>query len=128
MRTRIVTLLAIGFLFLLAAPAVTAQGECRAELTATYRGTAPATDPDFVDHQFAVFVKSKERCAKVDYKLTVVERYPSGETRTKVKTFSQKVRDGENKGRKVTYRLHKKTRVDDYGFEVTSCSPCASPG
>jgi hypothetical protein len=113
-------------LFLLACSAAMAQGDCKATLNASYSGTDDAKDPDYVDHVFIVTVSTKERCAKVDYKLTVVERYPSGETRTKMKTYNQRVRDGENKGRKVTYRLHRKTRVDDYGFEVVGCTPCSA--
>ena len=74
-----------------------AQSDCEGEVRATYGGEDDAKEPGYVDHVFRVEVRSDARCAKVDYKLTVVEKSPRGVTETKVRQFTQKVRDRESR-------------------------------
>ena len=105
--------------------AVAAQ-ECEGKITYTYHGPE-STNTEFVDHIISVEVRTKEECAKVSYTLTVVERYPDGETRTKSKTWTQKTTGG-SKVRKVKYRLHRKTQIDSHEMKVTGCRLCGSPG
>jgi hypothetical protein len=104
-----------------------AQDECEATLSTSYRGQTAVPDTDYVDHVFAVEVRADARCAKVDYILRVVEENQEGEKTEKVKSFNQRVRDGEAIARRVTYRLARSTLVIDYEFKVTGCTPCAAP-
>jgi len=126
MRIPMLKLIAVTILVLLAGSVASAQ-ECEAELTYTYMGPDKSGNPEFVDHIAAVEVKTKEVCAQVTYTLTVVERYPDGELRTKSKSWTQKTR-GESKVRKVKYRVHHKTVIESTEMKVTGCRLCGSPG
>lgn len=124
-RVSIFTIL-LALLVSSSAPAL-AQDDCRASLTASYRGQTAVPDTDLVDHVFAVEVQADSRCAKVDYILRVVEENSDGEQAEKIKSFNQRVRDGESKARRVTYRLARTTLVIEYEFKVVGCSSCETP-
>ncbi len=126
MRYRIVVVALAAIGCFIVAGVSSAQSQCTGEVRATYAGEDDAKDPGFVDHVFGVEVRSDARCAKVDYRLTVVEKSADGETTTNVREFNQKVRDRESRVRKVKYRLARDVQVESYAFEVTACRPCGS--
>ena len=127
MRVPALGWVAVLILVLLTGSAAAADAECTGEISYKYVGKGESGSGEFIDHAISVEVKTKEACAKVSYTLTVVERYPDGETRTKSKTWTQKTR-GESKVRKLTYRLHRKATIESHEMKVTGCRLCGSPG
>ena len=120
--------LALAMIVLLTLSAVAmAQGECSAEITARYIGPDESANTEFIDHLIAVEVSSKADCAMVSYTLTVVERYPDGEKRTKSKSWTQSFHSGESKTRRVKYRIHRKTAIDSHKIKVVGCRVCGAP-
>lgn len=127
MRSRITIGAGLLALLLLGSAPVFAQDDCRASVSASYRGQTAVPETDYVDHVFAVEVSADVRCAKVDYLLRVVEENEDGEQVEKTKSFNQRVRDGESKARRVTYRLARSTLVIEHEFKVTGCRSCEAP-
>lgn len=123
-RRRFVPILALlASLVVAAAPAVAA--DCKAEVKAKYNGQDEARD-NVDQHVFLVEIKSRERCAKVEYEMTIVERSGNGETRTYTKVFRDRIRDAESKARKVNHRVDKGDKIQSWDFTLLQCWMCGT--
>lgn len=102
-----------------------AAADCQAEVKSKYNGQDDARD--LVDqHVFLVEIKSRERCARVEYEMTIVERSGTGETRTYTKLFRDRIRDAEAKTRKITHRVDKGDKIQSWEFELVRCWMCGT--
>jgi hypothetical protein len=127
MRGSVLKLALVVIALLTIGTAAMAQDECSAEIRAKYIRPDESANTEFIDHLIAVEVDANRDCAMVSYTLTVVERYPDGEKRTKSKSWTQSFHSGESKTRRVKYRIHRKTAIDSHSIKVVGCRVCGAP-
>ena len=99
-------------------------GDCSADLNSElYK---EEKDDKVITYTFKVDLKSPERCADVEYVLTVVEAVPGEEDRTKETPHQTRVRDGVSVSAKVVYKMTRAHSLVSWNFEVAGCEPCGA--
>jgi hypothetical protein len=120
LTTRIGLVVVVGFL--LSAVPVLAEGDCRAELDASLRGTQEGKAD--TKYRFAVEVKAYgEACAWVDYELVTTQEDADGNKKTYSVAKRIKLR-GETKARVENYAVRSTSTLLDWKFNVVKCTTC----
>ena len=114
-------LVVVTCLLLGAAPAL-AEGDCRAEIDASLRGTQEGKAD--TKYKFAVEVKAYgEACAWVDYELVTTQEDANGNKKSYSVAKRIKLR-GETKARVETYTVRSTSTLLDWKFNVVECTTC----